>query len=91
LDYHEGISMDTALSPRRRAYPQHNRDVTQIAHLLLPVAVVDLVLDAGPQLAPVCGMALSALGGEDVAVLQGMLVGRGQDCLVEEDFLDADM
>lgn len=63
--------------------------MAQIAHLLLPVAIVDLVLDARAQLAAVGRVALPGLGGEDVAVLEGELVGGRQHRLVEEDVLDA--
>lgn len=71
------------------SHPQHDGDGAQIAHLLAPVSIVHLPLEACTHLAAVGGMALSALGGQDVAVLERHLVRRRQDGLVEEDVLDA--
>lgn len=78
---------------RRRswtAHPQHDGDGAQVAHFFVPVAIVDLVLEAGAQLAAVGGVSLAALGGQNGAILERNLVGRRQDRAVEEDVLDAD-
>lgn len=72
-----------------RSYPQHDGDGAQVAHLLLPVAIVDAVFQACAQLAAVGSVPLSGLGGEDVAVLERNLVGGRQHRAVEENVLDA--
>jgi hypothetical protein len=71
------------------SHPQHDWDLSQIADLLLPILIIDFVLQTGTKLATVCGVALTALRGEDVAVFQSDLVRGRQNSLVEEDILDA--
>jgi hypothetical protein len=69
--------------------PQHDRYCAEVHDFLLPIAVIDPPLKPSDELAAVCRMTLSRLGGVDVPVLERKLV-RGRQCgLVEEDALDA--
>ena len=56
------------------AYPKHDGHRTKRLHQLLPVTIVDLILETRSQLPSVRYVPFSALGRKDMAVLERMLV-----------------
>lgn len=72
------------------SYLEHDGHLSELAHRLQPVSIVDPVVHTCAQLSPVADMSLSALGGEDVAVADRNLVRWGQYRLVQEHVHDLD-
>ena len=70
--------------------PEHNRHLSQITHCVLPVSIVDPIIDPRPELATVARMSFATLAGIDVSVFGAELVIAWQDRLLQEDIPDPD-
>jgi len=73
------------------AHPQHDGHLAQFPHRLLPVPIVDLVLEPCAQSPSIRRMSLAAFRRVDVSVAGVELVGGRQRGLLEEELLDADV
>lgn len=74
----------------KKTYAQHDRQRAKLSNTLLPLALVDAPFETASETTSVCTMALSALYGQNIALL-GDLVGRREHALVEEYLLDANL